>query len=130
MRVLAFLLGLGLSPVTAESLSIRLDQANSGADQCQLVFVLENATETEFEQLQAEVVLLSRDARVLRLSLLDFQSLPANGLRVRSFNLPGLACADVGRVLFNAMGPCAPLEPSACTASLTVSSDTNIEVLK
>lgn len=130
MRVLAFCLGLGLSPALSETLSIRLDQANPGADQCQLVFVLENGFATEFESLQAEVVLLTPESRVLRLSLLDFQSLPANGLRVRSFNLAGLECSSIGRVLFNAMGPCTPLEARACTAALSVSSATEIEVLK
>lgn len=130
MRVLAFCLGLGLSPAASETLSIRLDQANPGADQCQLVFVLENGFATEFESLQAEVVLLTPESRVLRLSLLDFQSLPANGLRVRSFNLAGLDCGDIGRVLFNAMGPCAPLDARTCTAALQVSSSTEIEVLK
>lgn len=130
MRALAFCLGLGLAPATSETLSIRLDQANPGADQCQLVFVLENELSTEFETLQAEVVLLTPESRVLRLSLLDFQSLPANGLRVRSFNLAGLECSNIGRVLFNAMGPCTPLDASACTAALAVSSATDIEVLK
>lgn len=130
MRVLAICLGLGLSPAVSETLSIRLDQANPGADQCQLVFVLENGLATEFESLQAEVVLLTPESRVLRLSLLDFQTLPANGMRVRSFNLAGLACGDVGRVLFNAMGPCAPLNTRTCTAALEVSSATGIEVLK
>lgn len=120
------------APIAANAggLHIRLDQVNTGEGQCQLVFVLENGTETEFEQLQAEVVLLSPETRVLRLSLMDFQSLPANGLRVRSFNLPQLDCADIGRVLFNAMGPCTPLEPRDCTAALRVSSDTGVEVLK
>ena len=130
MRVLAICLGLGLSPALAETLSIRLDQTNPGAEQCQLVFVLENGLATEFENLQAEVVLLSPESRVLRLSLLDFQSLPANGIRVRSFNLSGLECRDVGRVLFNAMGPCTPLDARTCTAALDVSSTTDIEVLK
>lgn len=114
----------------AEGMHIRLDQVNPAAGQCQLVFVLENGTDTEFDQLQAEVVLLSRETRVLRLSMLDFQSLPANGLRVRSFNFPDLDCADLGRVLFNAMGPCAPLDARACTAALKTSSDTEIEVLQ
>ena len=130
MRALAFCLGLGLAPAASETLSIRLDQANPGADQCQLVFVLENGFSTEFESLQAEVVLLNPESRVLRLSLLDFQSLPANGLRVRSFNLAGLECSSIGRVLFNAMGPCTPLDAHTCTAALEVDSATDIEVLK
>ena len=128
--LLAFCLGLGLMPAASETLSIRLDQANPGADQCQLVFVLENGFATEFEGLQAEVVFLTTESRVLRLSLLDFQSLPANGLRVRSFNLAGLDCAGIGRVLFNSMGSCAPLDGRSCTAALKVASATHIEVLK
>ncbi len=126
-----FVLGaLAAAQAEPDALSIRLDQANRGADQCQLVFVLENGLETAFESLQAEVVLLTPESRVLRLSLLDFQSLPANGLRVRSFNFAGLDCNDVGRVLFNAMGSCAPVDASACTAALTVSSAIEIEVLQ
>jgi hypothetical protein len=130
MRVLAFLLGLGLAPAAAEGLSIRLDQANQAADHCQLMFVLDNELATDFEQIQAEIVLLNRESRVLRLSLLDFQSLPAKGLRVRSFNLPGLDCADLGRVLFNAMALCTPLPAKDCGAALQVGSNLDIEVLK
>ncbi|MCH8467059.1 MAG: hypothetical protein LAT78_10915 [Roseinatronobacter sp.] len=130
MRILALLLGLGLQPLWAEGVSIRLDQANPGTDQCQLVFVLDNATATEFEQIQAEIVLLSHESRVVRLSLLDFQDLPAQGLRVRSFTLPGVDCADLGRVLFNALAVCTPLAAKECSAALWVGSNTDIEVLK
>lgn len=128
--VAIWLCTLSLAQASDGALSIRLDQANPGADQCQLVFVLENGLATEFESLQAEVVFLTPESRVLRLSLLDFQSLPANGLRVRSFNLAGLDCSSIGRVLFNAMGPCTPLDARSCTDALEVDSAIEIEVLK
>lgn len=130
--LLALALTLGVTPATADApgLSVRLDQANTLPGQCQLVFVVENRTGAALEQVQVETVLLSRQTRVLQLRLLDFQALPAGSLRVRSFNLPGLDCADVGRVLFNAIAQCAPLGAAACTKALRVSSDTAIEVLK
>lgn len=136
MRILPALLlvFMSLSPALADTaeggLHIRLDQVNALEGQCQLVFVLENDTGTDLQSLQAETVLLSPETRVLRLTLLDFQTLPQDGLRVRSFNLPGLDCAQLGRVLFNAVGPCTPLDAAACTAALRVSSDTDVEVLK
>lgn len=137
MRVLpvfhAFAVSMALAlPVQAAepALHIRLDQATQLQNDCQLVFVLENHMGTGIDSLQAEAVLLSAENRVLRLSLLDFQSLPESGLRVRSFNFAGLACDQIGRVLFNAVGPCAPLGAGDCTAALHVESETAIEVVK
>ncbi|WFE75720.1 hypothetical protein [Roseinatronobacter sp. S2] len=112
------------------ALHIRLDQATQLQQDCQLVFVLENRMGTGIDALQAETVLLSAENRVLRLSLLDFQSLPEDALRVRSFQFSGLACDQIGRVLFNAVGPCTPLGAGECTAALHVGSETAIEVVK
>jgi hypothetical protein len=111
-------------------LSLRLDQVTQVQEQCQLVFVLESGFDTGIDDLRAETVLLSPENRVLRLTLLDFQSLPSNALRVRSFNLPDLDCAQIGRVLINALSSCAPLDADRCSDALVVRSDTEIEMLK
>ncbi|MBR3370384.1 MAG: hypothetical protein IKG52_07125 [Rhodobacteraceae bacterium] len=112
------------------ALRIRLDQATQLQEDCQLFFVLENHMGAGIDSLQAETVLLSPENRVLRLSLLDFQSLPENGLRVRSFQFPSLACDRIGRVLINAVGACAPMGAADCTAALHVDSQAAIEVMK
>ncbi|SDW52636.1 hypothetical protein [Roseicitreum antarcticum] len=112
------------------SLSIRLDQTTQLDGQCQLMFVLENRMGSGIDALRAETVLLNRETRVLRLTTLDFQALPKGALRVRSFNLPGVQCEEIGRVLINALGVCTPLDASACSAALEVDSATGIEVLK
>lgn len=136
MRGLPAFLALALSaaPALAETgmagLHLRLDQAVAGSGQCQLVFVVENRTGTALDQVQAETVLLTPETRVLQLTLLDFQALPADSLRVRSFNLPGIDCGAVGRVLFNALPICSPLGADACARALQVGSNTTIEVLK
>lgn len=111
-------------------LSLRLDQATQSGDQCQLMFVLENRMGAGIDALQAETVLLTGENRVLRLTMLDFQSLPESALRVRSFNLPGVQCDQIGRVLINAVAVCTPLDAGACSAALEVGSDSGIEVLQ
>lgn len=112
------------------NISVRLDQANQEARLCQLIFVLENNSEIALQELQVELVLFDSNARVMRLSLLDFLSLPANGVRVRSFGFPDLQCSDIGKVLFNNVGKCMSADASSCDAVLSVQSETNIEVLK
>lgn len=130
LLALALLAGPTWAETGAAGLHLRLDQAVAGSGQCQLVFVLENRTGTSLDQVQAETVLLTPETRVLQLTLLDFQSLPADSLRVRSFNLPGIDCGQVGRVLFNAIPLCSPLGGAECASALRVSSNTAIEVLK
>ena len=61
---------------TPPSLSLTLDQATTTDGQCSLVFILQNQLGQGIDSLQAEVVLLSPQTRVLRLAVLDFQALP------------------------------------------------------
>lgn len=112
------------------NISVRLDQANQEARLCQLIFVLENNSEIALQELQVELVLFDSNLRVQRLSLLDFLSLPENGVRVRSFGFPDLQCSDIGKVLFNNVGKCMSADASSCDAVLSVQSETSIEVLK
>ncbi|WP_209425683.1 hypothetical protein [Pararhodobacter sp. SW119] len=126
----SFLAALAPRAEAGAQLSLRLDQVTQMQAQCQLVFVLESGLDTAIDDLRAETVLLTPENRVLRLTLLDFQSLPQNGLRVRSFNLPDVDCAQVGRVLINAISSCTPLDADQCSDALVVHSDTDIEVLK
>lgn len=113
-----------------DSLTLRLDQATPHDEACRLVFVLQNEGARGIDSFQAETVLLSPQNRVLRLTLLDFQALPAGTMRVRSFDLPNLECRDVGQVLINAIASCAPFAVADCQNALRVSSDTDVEVLK
>ena len=105
----------------------RIDQADSA---CRLTFLAENGLGTDLEALTLETVLIDGDGRVDRLTLFDFQAIPAGAPRVRQFDLPELDCAALGQVLFNGVAQCAgvDLEPAQCANALTLTSRVDVEV--
>jgi hypothetical protein len=111
-------------------LSVELNAAEDTGGGCRLTFLADNALGADLSSLVLETVLITREGLVERLTLLDFQSLPQGRTRVRQFDLPGLACADLGRVLFNAAATCtgAGLTPDSCMAGLRPGTRLDVEV--
>lgn len=118
--------GLGETP----RLSVELNRIEARDTACQLVFVTQDTTGAGLEQLVLEVVLFDRGGGVSALSLLDFQDVPAGGMRVRSFDMPGLECGAIGRLLVNATAACAPQGAPGCDALALSSRIETIEVLQ
>lgn len=114
----------------AEKIVIELNRVEPGENACQLVFVSQNDTATGLDQLMLEVVLFDRSGGVAALTLLDFQDLPAGRMRVRSFDMPGLQCDGLGRLLVNATAACAPQGAAGCDALALSSRVDEIEVLQ
>lgn len=112
-------------PVLAEGLSLRLNALQPQPGACRMIFALDSALPADIDQLAAELVVLDGAGRVERLTLLDFQSLPAGRMRVRSFDLPGLDCAEVGGLVVNGFATCAGagLAPRDCERALVPGSD-------
>lgn len=106
---------LTLSPASAgdTSLSLELNGLSSTDKGCLFTFVVSNAHVSEFDNVGYEVAIFNKKGLVDRLTVFDFRSLPAGKTKVRQFDLPRLACADVGRMLINGA--------SACTISGTAS---------
>ena len=89
-----------------------------------------NGHDGDVEKAVYETVLFDAAGQVSRLTLLDFQDLPAGRLRVRQFQFPQ-ACSDISRVLINGAETCgAPgLADGVCTRGLTLVSRTGMELL-
>lgn len=111
-------------------LQIELNRTEARDNACQLVFVTQNGTQTGLDQLVLEVVLFDSAGGVAALTLLDFQELPAGRMRVRSFDMPGLQCDALGRLLVNATADCAPQGAPGCGALAVSSRVDGIEVLQ
>ena len=94
---------------------------------CRLVLVAENPGEQPVEGLVLEAVLFDRAGRVSMLTLLDLQDLPAGRMRVRSFDLAGLDCDDLGRMLVNGT-VCTPADAAACGQDLALSAQVDVEL--
>lgn len=131
-RILPLSLALSLfaAPALAEPLRLELNALLPQDNACQFVFVAQNESPVDLGQMVLEAVLFDTEGRVSALTLLDLQDLPAGHMRVRSFQLAGLDCATVGRLLINGVSSCEPAGAEACAAPLTVSSRTGVEVLQ
>ncbi|WP_341365691.1 hypothetical protein [Yoonia sp. BS5-3] len=115
----------------APGISIELNSTVEGDNACRLVFMVENKLSADVQSAVFETVLFTTDGVVERLTLFDFQTLPQGTPRVRQFDLGGLSCSNLGRVLFNGVQTCtaAQLSPEACGTDLKVTSRTDVEVL-
>ncbi|MEM9755701.1 MAG: hypothetical protein AAF914_06900 [Pseudomonadota bacterium] len=105
-------------------LTIELNAAETIETGCRLTFVVENGLGHDIASAVFETVLFTRDGIVDRLTLFDMQALPADRPRVRQFDVPGLACDALGRVLINGVSACTGdgIDQSACEAGLVPSS--------
>ncbi len=110
---------------------VELNAVNETGAACRLTFVAENATGTGIVQAVYETVIFDSSGGVITLSLFDFRDLPLKRPRVRQFDVPGVACASVGRVLINGANTCTVEgEASAlCERSLSVTSRIEVELL-
>jgi hypothetical protein len=106
----------------APALGIELNRVLQVEGACRLTFLAENGLGTDLAQVVFETVLFTTDGAVERLTLLDLGALPAGRPRVREFDMAGLSCDGLGRVLINGVDTCAGVEAGACAAALGVRS--------
>lgn len=112
-------------------LSIELNTVAEANGGCQLTFVAKAGFENGVEKAVFETVLFDKEGAVNRLTLFDFDAIPAGRPRVRQFVIPELACTDLGQILINGVNTCeAPgMESAACAAGLSVSSRIGVELI-
>ncbi|MEC9310795.1 MAG: hypothetical protein VYA97_03470 [Pseudomonadota bacterium] len=126
------LAGLGGAARAADpAVSIELSAAEQIGEACLLSFVAQNDHVQDIGQAVYETVLFDAKGQVARLTLLDFQDLPAGRMRVRQFQFP-YACDGISRVLINGATTCtggADLPETACSRGITLSSRTDQELL-
>jgi hypothetical protein len=115
----------------ASSITVEMNGTAQLEGACQLTFMLRNGFEADIMALVFETVLLTEDGAVDRLTLFDMGVLPSGSPRVRQFNVPQLACDDLGQVLINGVSECTSdgISAAACTAALTYKTRIDVEIL-
>jgi len=110
---------------------IELNAVKATEGSCTLSFLVTNGHASPIDKAVYETVLFDSAGQVERLTLFDFGTLPAARPRVRQFLVPGLDCAQLGRVLINGAETCTGegLPPRACTDGLELRSRTDVEIL-
>lgn len=109
---------------------IELNALQDQGSACRLSFLAQNTHATDIEEAVYETVLFDQSGGVMTFTLFDFRDLPAGRPRVRQFDLPDIACADVGRVLINGASSCtADGGNTLCETGLDLKSRTGVELL-
>lgn len=116
---------------TTTGLKIELNSATDTDGACRISFVVENALGADLSEAVFETVLFDTAGSVERLTLFDMRDLPDGRPRVRQFQIDGIACDGIGRILFNGVQACTGegLDDGACMDGLGLTSRTEIEVL-
>lgn len=107
--VLLALSGLSTLETQAQEagLSIELNRLDTEAEACQASLVMENGTETTFEQLVLDLVMFGEDGIIARRLAVDVAPLRAGRMSVKVFAVDRTACESIGRVLLNDVLSCA-----------------------
>lgn len=110
-------------------LSIELNALQPADAGCRMTFLAVNGFATELDRVSVETALFDEAGAIERIVTLDFKALSPGKTKVLQFELAGLDCADLGRVLVNDITACegAGLEPSACLAGLSTSTRADAE---
>lgn len=113
------------------ALLIELNTSEQVEDACRISFMVENQLGADLSEAVFETVLFNAEGAVERLTLFDMRELPADRPRVRQFQIGGIACTDIKRILINGAQSCKGegLEPDSCMAGLKTSSRIDIELL-
>lgn len=114
-----------------DGLQIELNAAADVDGACRISFLVENRLGADLSETVFETVLFDADGAVERLTLFDMRDLPAGRPRVRQFQIEGIACTGIQRILFNGAQTCKGegLDRGACMDGLGLTSRTEIELL-
>lgn len=117
----------GISP----GISIELSAAEEQDGTCLMSFVVQNNHAQNIDSAVFETVLFGAAGQVARMTLLDFEKLPAGRLRVRQFRFDGMGCDAISRILINGAEKCDGdgLVDGACSDGLTLSTRVGTELI-
>ena len=108
------------APAPSPALVLELNAAQPSDKGCRLTFVVTNNLGAELTKAAFEIALFNGAGVVDRLTVLDFNELPAGKTKVVRFDLSGTDCTKISRVLVNHATECTGvgIDPKACLGQL------------
>ncbi len=104
---LAFL-ALWVTPALTEegALHIELNKLEPNDESCRAYLLLQNGLDADFQSLKLDIVMFDGDGVVSKRLAVEAAPLPAGKTSLKVFNVAGLPCAGIRRVLLNAILSC------------------------
>ncbi|ENN89840.1 hypothetical protein RHSP_80645 [Rhizobium freirei PRF 81] len=115
------------APATAaHKLNVELNALAPSQKGCMMTFVAENEMATPINKISFELAFFNDKNAVDRVTVLDFRDLPLGKKRVRQFDMPGVKCEAVSRIIINDTPVCDGPAAGECKAALATRSQTSV----
>ena len=114
------------APAAAHKLDVELNALAPSQKGCMMTFVAENDMATPISKISFELAFFNDKNAVDRVTVLDFRDLPLRKKRVRQFDMPGVKCEAVSRIIINDTPVCDGPAAGECKAALTTRSQTSV----
>ena len=128
--VLAIVLFFVAAPLSAQDsggLKLELNRLQPQPEACRTYLLFANELDANFSKLVLDLVFFDSDGIIARRSLVDAAPLPAAKTVVKIFDVADVDCANLGKVLLNAVQDCetdgAKIEDCLSVVSLSSRSD-------
>ena len=115
----------------------KLESLTGGASGCRVYFLVSNPDAEAFDQLRLDLILFGNDGVIARRIALDLAPLAPKKTAVRLFDLAGLNCDDIGKMLVNDViscvhkgSPAADADRTTCLDRLALTTKTKAAVSK
>ena len=127
LAIVLFLLAAPLSAQDSNTLKLELNRLQPQPEACRTYLLFANELDAGFEKLVLDLVFFDSEGIIARRSLVDAAPLPAAKTVVKIFDVADVDCADLGKVLLNAVQDCetdgAEIEDCLSVVSLSSRSD-------
>lgn len=97
---------IGGSHADQTPLTVELNKLEPHDDACRAYLVFDNPASTAYESLKLDLVMFDPDGVIGRRLAVEGAPLAADKTTVKLFDIAGVACADIGRVLLNDILAC------------------------
>ena len=114
------------APIASHKLNVELNALAPSQKGCMMTFVAENDMATPINKISFELAFFNDKNAVDRVTVLDFRDLPLGKKRVRQFDMPGVKCETVTRIIINDTPVCDGPAAGECKAALTTRSQTSV----
>jgi hypothetical protein len=91
-----------------------------------MTFVAENDLPTDINKISFELAFFNEKSTVDRVTVLDFRDLPIGNKRVRQFDMPGVKCESVSRIIINDTPVCDGPAAGECKKALQTRSQISV----
>ena len=92
---------------------VELNKLESFEGGCRSFFLFRNHTELTLTDFEMSLAILDRDGVIDRLLTIDAAPLPAARTTLKIFEIPKIACADVGELILHDIAACASANDAA-----------------